>query len=84
MISPAHILDGAKSQTTFKTKHSFPYQLLCDKSLELIAAIGAKTSDGKTTRSHVVVGKGGKVLDIILKVPAKESASKALDRITNA
>ena len=76
-------LDGAKSQTTFKTKYSFPYQLLCDPERKLIAAIGAKTSDNKTIRSHVVVEKGGKVIDIVLKVPAKESAAKAWDRISN-
>lgn len=51
-----------KSNTTFKTKQNLPYPLLCDPDRTLIAAIGLKKGDGKTTRGVFVVDKAGKVL----------------------
>ncbi len=74
--------DNAKPQTTFKTKQKFQYDLLSDKDFKLISAIGSKTSDGRITRSHVVVAKGGKVLEIAKSSP-KESVPMALEAIAN-
>jgi len=51
-----------KSNTTFKTKQNLSYTLLCDPDRTLIAAIGLKKGDGKTTRGVFVVDKSGKVL----------------------
>ncbi|KAI8633664.1 AhpC-TSA-domain-containing protein [Xylariaceae sp. FL1651] len=54
--------DSPKANTTFKTKQSLPYSLLCDPSASLIGAIGLKKSPKGTTRGVFVVDKTGKVL----------------------
>lgn len=54
--------DSPKSNTTFKTKHNFPYPLLCDPKATLIEAIGLKKSPSGTQRGVFVVDKTGKVL----------------------
>lgn len=53
--------DSPKSNTTFATKHSLPYPLLCDPSAQLISAIGLKKSPKGTHRGVIVVDKTGKV-----------------------
>jgi peroxiredoxin Q/BCP len=54
--------DNPKANTTFKTKQSLPYSLLCDPSQTLISAIGLKKAPKGTTRGVFVVNKDGKVL----------------------
>ncbi|KAF2740721.1 AhpC-TSA-domain-containing protein [Polyplosphaeria fusca] len=54
--------DSPKANTTFKTKQSLPYPLLCDPSQTLISAIGLKKGPKGTTRGVFVVDKAGKVL----------------------
>lgn len=54
--------DSPKANTTFKTKQSLPYSLLCDPSQTLISAIGLKKAPKGTTRGVFVVNKEGKVL----------------------
>lgn len=54
--------DSPKANTTFKTKQSLPYSLLCDQSGTLITAIGLGQKKGSTTRGVFVVDKTGKVL----------------------
>ncbi|KAF2399178.1 AhpC-TSA-domain-containing protein [Trichodelitschia bisporula] len=55
--------DSPKANTTFRTKHGFPYPLLCDPGYGLIGAIGLQQVGAKKTKRGVfVVGKGGKVL----------------------
>lgn len=54
--------DSPKSNTSFKTKHSFPYALLCDPKAILIQAIGLKKAPSGTTRGVFVVAKDGTVL----------------------
>ncbi|KAK4994603.1 thioredoxin peroxidase dot5 [Elasticomyces elasticus] len=54
--------DTPKANTTFKTKQSLPYTLLCDKSATLISAIGLGKSPSGTVRGVFVVDKAGKVL----------------------
>lgn len=54
--------DSPKANTTFKTKQSLPYPLLCDPSATLIAAIGLKKSPKGTQRGVFVVKKNGEVL----------------------
>lgn len=53
--------DSPKSNTTFKTKQSLPYTLLCDPAATLINAIGMKKAPSGTTRGVFVVNKDGKV-----------------------
>ncbi|RMY97295.1 hypothetical protein D0860_08662 [Hortaea werneckii] len=54
--------DSPKSNSSFKTKQSLPYPLLCDPSAALIGAIGYKKAPRGTTRGVFVVDKSGKVL----------------------
>lgn len=53
--------DSPKSNTTFKTKQSLPYPLLCDPSQSLVSAIGLK-GPKSAKRGVFVVDKSGKVL----------------------
>ncbi|KAJ3305797.1 hypothetical protein HDV03_000906 [Kappamyces sp. JEL0829] len=53
-----------------------------DKAFKLIGAVGSRTSEGRITRSHVVVAKGGTVLDIAKSSP-KESVPMALATISS-
>jgi thioredoxin-dependent peroxiredoxin len=73
--------DSCKSQSNFKTKQNFNYELLSDPSFELIGAVGAKAAGNKITRSHIVITKGGKVGDIKIKISPKDSANQALEFI---
>jgi thioredoxin-dependent peroxiredoxin len=55
--------DSPKSNTTFKTKQSLPYTLLCNPSYSLIGAIGMQQGSAhKTKRGVFAVDKKGKVL----------------------
>jgi len=55
--------DSPKSNTTFKTKQSLPYTLLCNPSYSLIGAIGMQQGSAhKTKRGVFAVDKQGKVL----------------------
>jgi peroxiredoxin Q/BCP len=72
--------DSPKSQTTFITKQKFNYSLLSDPQKELIKAIGA-SSGASTIRSHIVIGKGGVLLDARIKISPKDSAAQALEFI---
>jgi thioredoxin-dependent peroxiredoxin len=53
--------DSPKSNTTFATKQSLPYPLLCDPSAKMISAIGMKKAPKSTARGVVAIGKDGKV-----------------------
>lgn len=44
--------DSPAAQKKFATKHGFQYRLISDPTKKLIAALGAKKSDGKIARSH--------------------------------
>lgn len=54
--------DSPKANTTFKTKQSLSYPLLCDPNTNLIGAIGLKKPPKGTTRGVFAVDKQGKVL----------------------
>ncbi|KAL4935744.1 thioredoxin-like protein [Aspergillus oleicola] len=54
--------DSPKANTTFKTKQSLPYPLLCDSAATLIGALGFKKVPRGTTRGVCVIDKAGKVL----------------------
>ncbi|BCS28895.1 thioredoxin peroxidase DOT5 [Aspergillus puulaauensis] len=54
--------DSPKANTTFKTKQSLPYPLLCDTASTLIGAIGFKKLPRGTIRGVFVIDKTGKVL----------------------
>lgn len=50
-------------QSNWKAKHSLPYSLLCDPSKETLKVLGI-LQGGKIVRSHIVVAKGGEVVDV--------------------
>jgi len=54
--------DSPTSNTTFKTKQSLPYSLLCDPSQTLIKAIGLAKPGKKIQRGVFVINKTGRVL----------------------
>jgi peroxiredoxin Q/BCP len=55
--------DKPKSQANWRAKYSFPYNLLCDPERGALKALGFTAGD-KISRSHIIVGKGGAVLDV--------------------
>jgi len=55
--------DGPKANTTFKTKQSLPYDLICNPSSSLIGAIGMQSKPAKSAKRGIfIVDKAGKVL----------------------
>lgn len=74
--------DSPKSQSSWKTKHNFPYHLLCDPGFALTKILGAAKSAQKTNqRSHFIVEKGGKLVDAKYTISPKDSCTKALEFI---
>ncbi len=85
-ISP----DDVKSHAKFKQKFSLPFPLLADTDHTVCEAYGVwgeKSMYGKkymgVTRSHVVVGADGTLVDVQIKVSPEESVSRAIKHIIN-
>ena len=81
-ISP----DDETSHVKFKTKYNLPFVLLADpdhKVAEAYGVWGDKSMYGKVfkgvIRSHFVIGKDGKLVDVQAKVSPKDSVERALD-----
>lgn len=70
--------DSPKSQTNWQSKYDLPYQLLTDtKDGAALKAFGASKPDKKISRSHVVVAKGGALLDVRNAISPGESFAEA-------
>ena len=85
-ISP----DDVKSHAKFKQKFNLPFPLLADTDHAVCEAYGVwgeKSMYGKkymgVTRSHVVVGPDGTLVDVQIKVSPEESVSRAIKHIIN-
>jgi len=85
-ISP----DDVKSHAKFKQKFNLPFPLLADTDHAVCEAYGVwseKSMYGKkymgVTRSHVVVGPDGTLVDLQIKVSPEESVSRAIKHIIN-
>jgi len=52
--------DTVAAQSKWSKKHSLGYPLLADREKQLLTALGCMQA-GRLTRSHVVVGKEGKI-----------------------
>lgn len=83
-ISP----DGAASHIKFRTKYDLPFVLLSDPNhvvAEKYGAWGQKAFMGKKfkgiIRSHFVIDEHGKIVDMQIKVRAKDSPTLALQRL---
>ena len=81
--------DSTKSHVKFRSKYNLPFILLSDPDhavAEKYGAWGEKSFLGKKfqgiIRSHFVIDEQGKLADIQIKVPAKESAQLALHALT--
>ena len=76
--------DSPKSNTTFKTKQSLPYTLLCNPSYSLIGAIGLQQGAAhKTKRGVWAVDKSGKVLLSFAggPIPTVDAVKKLVDSL---
>lgn len=71
--------DKPKSQKNWKIKYTLPYHLLTDESGAAIKAFGANKAPKGVIRSHIVIAKGGKVLDIRNKISPGDSFTSALE-----
>lgn len=86
-ISP----DSVASHAKFKKKFSLPFPLLADTDHTVCEAYGVwneKSMYGKkymgVTRSHVVIGPDGTLVDVQIKVSPEESVKRAIASATAA
>jgi len=70
--------DTPTAQTSWKKKHNLAYPLLCDRDLALVKAIGAFKAPKNIKRSHIIVAKGGKVLDVRVPIGPEDSFKEAV------
>ncbi|OSX71956.1 hypothetical protein BU14_0486s0002 [Porphyra umbilicalis] len=70
--------DTPTAQTSWKKKHNLAYPLLCDRELALVKAIGAFKTPKNIKRSHIIVAKGGKVLDVRVPIGPEDSFKEAV------
>lgn len=71
--------DKPKSQSNWKSKYDLPYHLLTDAEGEVLKAFGALKAAKSILRSHVVVGKGGKLLDVQNGISPGDSFAQAAE-----
>lgn len=86
-ISP----DSVASHAQFKKKISLPFPLLADTDHTVCEAYGVwneKSMYGKkymgVTRSHVIIGPDGTLVDVQIKVSPEESVKRAIASATAA
>ncbi len=71
--------DKPKSQLNWKNKYDLPYHLLTDEKKQAIKCFGASKEVTKIKRSHVIIAKGGVVLDVQNSVSPQVSYESALE-----
>lgn len=86
-ISP----DSVASHAKFKKKFDLPFPLLADTDHAVCEAYGVwneKSMYGKkymgVTRSHVVIGPDGRLVDVQIKVSPEESVKRAVSEATRS
>lgn len=86
-ISP----DSVASHAKFKKKFDLPFPLLADTDHAVCEAYGVwneKSMYGKkymgVTRSHVVIGPDGRLVDVQIKVSPEDSVKRAVTTVTTA
>jgi peroxiredoxin Q/BCP len=75
--------DKPKSQGNWKAKYSLPYHLLTDDGA-VLKAFGAFKLPRNISRSHVVIGKGGEMLEIRNGISPGDSFAEALKTVQAA
>lgn len=68
-------------QANWRAKHSFQYNLLCDRSFDALKKLGWAKAGGGVVRSHALIEKGGKVKDVQSPVSSKDSVGMAVDAL---
>ena len=67
------------------TQHGFKYNLLCDPDHSLaLKTLGWSKGGTSIARSHVVVAKGGKVLDYQSPISPKDSVAQGVETVLKA
>lgn len=74
--------DKPKSQTNWKNKYSLPYSLLTDDdSGTALKAFGAFKAPKNVLRSHVVIKKGGELIDVRNGISPGDSFAEAVEKV---
>lgn len=73
--------DKPKSQTNWKVKYDLPYSLLTDADGVALKAFGAFKLPKNVIRSHVVIAKGGEVVDIRNQISPGDSYEEAFKTV---
>ncbi|KAI8580140.1 hypothetical protein K450DRAFT_238350 [Umbelopsis ramanniana AG] len=78
--------DSPKAQTTWKTKYSLPYELLCDPKGDVLKRLGVTKNQsgngGGVKRSHVVIEKGGRIKSLKIGVSPAQSIAQGIESMT--
>lgn len=74
--------DKPKSQTNWKNKYNLPYNLLTDQDGTVLKALGAFKAPKNVLRSHVIIAKGGKVVDMRNGISPGDSFAEAVKTVT--
>ncbi len=75
--------DNPTPQTNWKAKYDLQYALLTDKEGAAIKAFGAFKEPKNIARSHVIIAKGGAMLDIQNQIASGDSFVVALEFCQN-
>ena len=73
--------DMPEDQASWKKEYGYQYPLLCDPDFKVIPLLtGSEPVDGKMKiiRSHLIVAKGGKIMNSRLNIKSDESAPEAM------
>ena len=73
--------DSPTTQANWRAKHSFQYNLICDRSLSAIKKLGWAKAGGGIVRSHALIEKGGTVKDVQSPVSSKDSVGLAVEAL---
>jgi len=72
-----HPHEQTHPQANWRTKYELPYNLLCDPERTTLKALGIQQGD-KIVRSHIVVAKGGAVVDVRYQISPGDSFTEAV------
>lgn len=74
--------DKPKSQTNWKEKYSLPFELLTDDDNgTALKAFGAFKPPKNVLRSHVIVQKGGKLVEVRNGISPGDSFTEAVAKV---
>ena len=75
--------DAPAQQASWKAKHGFKYDLLCDTDASVaLKPLGWVKEDGGIIRSHALIAKGGAVVAVESPVGSKDSVGLAVAAAT--